>query len=529
MTRYTAVTFAPVQGFIEKSRKLRDLYGSSFILSFLAKTVCNYAVKKGAKVIVPALISVTRGVPNNIYLDGTIDAADLRVAFDRAWKALVDTCRQYIERQYQANTNNRSLTWKREWDAWANHAWELFVISGDENESLDDVRARMSDRKQARDWVGINWRGESSTLAGADAIAYPNMAEYHPKNSPNADAEIREFYTFLSQHLPESAVEPRERLSIPELVKRLITYAPVRKQFVDNFQGLPKIESLDTFKEIDRSESGRWTGWFQGDGDRLGEYISSLGSDTITNKDTALNEFSDAMIRWGEGLQQRTQEILTDRIDGRIVYAGGDDFFGVLYRNSQDGDPLTPQACLEKWWYKFNDLWNECDRPITVSTGFVWAAPNVPQRDLLQHLRTTEKLAKTQGRDRLAIRVLFNSGNYLDWSCPWNLLEELLTSYEDRSGGNNWGHFYTDIATLESRHAFAGNNSSVAQGIFDLYFPTFAIDPAQWWNQLVSETATYQRLQGGLLGTRPDREIEQHQHRTRWIIDLAKVGFHLFR
>jgi hypothetical protein len=38
MTIYTAITFAPVQGFIEKSRKLTDLYGSSFLLSYLAKT-----------------------------------------------------------------------------------------------------------------------------------------------------------------------------------------------------------------------------------------------------------------------------------------------------------------------------------------------------------------------------------------------------------------------------------------------------------------------------------------------------------
>ncbi|MBW4442550.1 MAG: hypothetical protein KME10_15220 [Plectolyngbya sp. WJT66-NPBG17] len=40
-TIYTAITFAPVQGFIEKSRKLRDLYGSSFILSYLANALCK--------------------------------------------------------------------------------------------------------------------------------------------------------------------------------------------------------------------------------------------------------------------------------------------------------------------------------------------------------------------------------------------------------------------------------------------------------------------------------------------------------
>ena len=44
---YTAVTFAPVQGFIEKSRKLRDLYGSSYLLSFIAQSVCLEAQAQG--------------------------------------------------------------------------------------------------------------------------------------------------------------------------------------------------------------------------------------------------------------------------------------------------------------------------------------------------------------------------------------------------------------------------------------------------------------------------------------------------
>lgn len=36
---------------------------------------------------------------------------------------------------------------------------------------------------------------------------------------------------------------------------------------------------------------------------------------------------------------------------GRIIYAGGDDFLGVLYRNEPD-PPLTAQQCLD-WFYKF--------------------------------------------------------------------------------------------------------------------------------------------------------------------------------
>lgn len=67
---YTAITFAPVQSFIEKSRKLRDLYGSSLILSYLADQLCDAARATLASpnaqwpedpVISPAHINVTQG------------------------------------------------------------------------------------------------------------------------------------------------------------------------------------------------------------------------------------------------------------------------------------------------------------------------------------------------------------------------------------------------------------------------------------------------------------------------------------
>jgi CRISPR-associated protein Cmr2 len=590
MPTYTAVTFAPVQGFIEKSRKLRDLYGSSFILSFLAKTICIYAeTEKGMKVIVPALIDFTKGTPNNIYLAGKIDESEVRAVFDMAWRALVNTCREYIERSIGSSAD-RALPWKREWDLWATHAWEVFVVCGEAGETLDDVRVLMNARKQARDWVGINWRGESSTLAGADAIAYPGMTQYRPKSSPNVDAQIRDFYSLLSDRMPESSIDPRERLSIPELIKRLVTYPQVRKRVddlrsaqtttntitdssIDNqnrlsignifkkliptvqastkvavpiggHKYLASIEHLPPFSEIDRQESSRWTGWFQGDGDRLGVYISDLVKHTqpIANSDDILNQFSRSMLEWGENLQSETNKKLHQQkpnfvpFNGRVVYAGGDDFFGILYRNPPNGDekytgsPLTGRECMEHWWYHFDEIWNQCGKDISVSTGFVWAAPRVPQRDLLQHLRDTEKLAKTEGRDRLAIRILFNSGNYLDWSCPWRFLEKLFSSYRDRDGKNqNWTHFYRDIAALESRHAFRDDESSIASAIFDIYFPNFdRDDDKDWWNS-PSSTSAYQRLQGGLLGNRPDlHPAQEHQRRNHWIINLAKVGFHLF-
>jgi CRISPR-associated protein Cmr2 len=551
MPRYIAITFAPIQSFIEKSRKLRDLYGSSFILSFLAKAICHSAQTQNLEVIVPAPINVTRGTPNIIYLHGTCNETQIQTisqAFYTAWAALVNNCRIHIEQACPKQFDGipPQYHWDREWQLWTTHTWELFIICGQEQQTLEEVRSKMADRKQSRDWIGINWRGESSTISGTDTVAYPRMAMFNPKRGmKEADRDIKDFYEALSRDsekyapentsptkkTPPKAIEARERLSIPDLIKRLVTYDPVLRQLHRLYPNqLPATEHVDTFIDLQRKESNRWTGWFQGDGDRMGEYISSLiDNKPESEKNKNLQNFSRDMLNWGENLQ-KVADKLQDGLQGRIVYAGGDDFFGVLYR---DDNKLTPNACLEQWWYGFHNTWANCKHEITVSTGFVWAAPNVPQRDLLQHLRQTEKIAKTAGKDRLAIRILFNSGNHLDWNCPWRYLQELLESYRDRSGGKNWTHIYNDIAILEARHAFNDDSDrSIAEGILDIYFQAFPLSQVELWNPIIPKDAPYQRLASGLLGQRPISAKQQQQaenkHFNQWVIDLAKIGFHLF-
>jgi CRISPR-associated protein Cmr2 len=55
-----------VQSFIRSSRKLRDLYGSSLLLSHLARALHDDAQRKLGPdaVISPAAVNSTRGVPN---------------------------------------------------------------------------------------------------------------------------------------------------------------------------------------------------------------------------------------------------------------------------------------------------------------------------------------------------------------------------------------------------------------------------------------------------------------------------------
>jgi len=536
-TVYTAITFAPVQGFIEKSRKLRDLYGSSFLLSYLARAICEAAqtfYKPKNPIVSPALINLTQGTPNQIILvgDRAFPKHQAKAAFDRAWSAVVTACRSDIEGLLPEYKDK--FHWSRNWEAWENHAWEFFHAEG---ETIQDVRQNMNESKRSRDWTGINWVGESSTLSGTDAIAWNGMEDQmHPKTAKVSEIteKIRNFYQDLSSALGESILDPTEQLSIPELIKRLITLDRVSGKLNLQKKELPSVEIPLSFVDINRKkenpEENRWTGWFQGDGDKIGDYLKAMVDSGKKSEQDALHDFSGAMMDWGKNFKYTLPEaVQTNKIDreGRIIYAGGDDFLGVLYRNSEP--KLRASECLN-WFYRFPEIWDSHRQKITVSVGFVWTAPGVPQRDVLQHCRESEKSAKSNGRDRIALRILFNSGNYLEWVCPWVLLEPIFEGYRDRENKQNWTHIYNDVAILESRRAFKGQ-TEIALELFRLYFGkknhAKINSPELWWNDkdkkqtgILGEQENYHE-NGQLSAEKVDRALNN------WIINLAKVGFHL--
>ena len=127
-----------------------------------------------------------------------------------------------------------------------------------------------------------------------------------------------------------------------------------------------------------------------------------------------------------------------------------------------------------EWLLDLRDSWGKGNLGITLSVGFVWAGHSVPQRDVLQHCREAEKLAKNLGRDRVTIRVVFNNGQFVQWTTPWECLK-WLKDYKDRDGGANWSHVYGDLAHLKARHAIQQKipkpkNQDIAIELLNLYF-----------------------------------------------------------
>lgn len=555
--KYIAFTFAPVQGFIEKSRKLRDLYGASRILSHLSAKIVDFAQNDlNLEVISPALLRVQPesergGIPNRILLRGTFSDLEeeetlktIEATFLAEWKKVLSECKRWVQEALESYYQPQDWGWDEEWNHWANHAWELFFGVGT---TIPEAINDLENRKLQRDWTAINWIGESSSLTGTDAIAFPGLGGKcrNPKTLcwSKEEKEIKRFYRYLAFLLdnpqyrqrdltqispniePEGRyVAANEKLSIPELTKRLVTYPKISQTL-----GMPDLERFTELvrraQDNPKGNGGQWTGWFMGDGDRVGDYLNSLAD--RADGDSVIQNFSQAMRDWGNRFYTNFPENL-----GRVVYAGGDDFLGVIYNKDF---PKTSQNSVNtieilRWLMQLPQEWQrgkseEINQKITLSLGFVWAAQGVPQRDILQHCREAEKRSKTQGRKRVTLRIVFGNGQYVQWTTPWQYLR-ILEAYEDRDGEKNWSHVYRDLAQLEARHAF-GLGSDDPEAIpdkilddckavlefFDLYFPGYQQELQANRHQLFEFAGK--------------KDTDKAWAMMRWIHDLITVGWYL--
>jgi CRISPR-associated protein Cmr2 len=352
----------------------------------------------------------------------------------------------------------------------------------------------------------------------------PDTRNYKVRDSIPSDEELEEYF---KKDTSGKFIAPGERLSIPELVKRLVTLPYLAKKI--------GMETLDKgFKDIYR-EAGYWTGWFMGDGDKVGDKLIKLVTRTNEHQkqEQDLKRFTELMRNWGKDFQGKKD--LFPEGKGRVIYAGGDDFLGVLYseetKKGENPEKIKPIEAfewllnLESHWQKLRQdiIKEELNLDFTFSVGFVWAGHQVPQRDILQHCREAEKRSKNLGRDRLTIRVVFNSGQFVQWTCPWDYLE-ILTKYRDRDGKTwgenpNWNHIYSDWVQLKARHAIRLKETEklkvsdyLAIEIFNYYFDDAGKkirgnSPDKRWKYIAGDNKSLAVVQ--------------------WIDDLIQVGWQL--
>lgn len=227
-----------------------------------------------------------------------------------------------------------------------------------------------------------------------------------------------------------------------------------------------------------------WTVGWRGDGDHMGDWFSGNqysekrlpwanwhpDSEKISNHQLGIappnipnNQFRKLDIPHSLDLSvlfnywnQLLYPLVEEHHEGRVIFAGGDDFLllgpitqTLSLTSALDslwrGDTTaitTPLEPLTRGWTSYQgEVYPVPGPDMSFSLGVVIAQRRIPQSRWHRGLNTAYKAAKHQGRNRVCVQVLFNSGQSLEWICPWplwRLLMYCVPAKDSKTELNRW-------------------------------------------------------------------------------------------
>ena len=128
-------SFGPVQGFVSQSRRTRDLWASSFILSRLAEVAMSAIQPQFGKIVLPSFVPAlamrndrtTANVPNRFLaeLNSGVDGRQAGIAAAQAlrdeWKRMAEAVWSKFAQPIAATGSNTRTIWDRQ----INHFWDI--------------------------------------------------------------------------------------------------------------------------------------------------------------------------------------------------------------------------------------------------------------------------------------------------------------------------------------------------------------------------------------------------------------------
>jgi len=143
-------------------------------------------------------------------------------------------------------------------------------------------------------------------------------------------------------------------------------------------------------------------------------------------------------------------------------------------------DLAEPLANPQDGWSRYqNEVYPIPGQKMSFSLGIVIAQRRIPQSLWHRGLNEAYKKAKNQGRDRVCVKVLFNSGQTLEWVCPWSLwhlLMELEPNAEEQTDLNRWEKL---LAYLDSTRLEEESSPAKVRDLLDTLWASVGL-PLRW-------------------------------------------------
>ena len=230
MTMRLDVTVGPVQGFVAQSRRTRDLWGSSYLLSFLSAHAIHATREAGGRIVQPVVVDdpLYRWVagnrtgdpprigsaPNHFVAEvdshAAAGAAQAGVdALDAAWKQVCAAVRSRFMEHASAAGNGTDQIWQRQTEGF----WEVTWTAGD---AAADGRL-LARRKRWRSHRPPDEPGDKCTVMHD----LQELSGYvRAENSRSRERQDR-FWERVRRSLGPLELRDNERLCAIAFVKRL--------------------------------------------------------------------------------------------------------------------------------------------------------------------------------------------------------------------------------------------------------------------------------------------------------------------
>lgn len=229
MTQRVDISIGPVQGFVAQSRRTRDLWGSSYLLSFLAGHAMRGAVEGGGQIIRPVVgddqlylwINGCRdgeaprigSLPNRfaVKTDGAAkDVADgATKAIMVAWERVCEAVWEKYVKHAASNGNGTEVIWKRQIGSFWEVAWTA---------SEAGARDRLLPRRK-------HWRSHRPPDEPGDKCSvmhdFQELSGFVRPRSSDERLRQDEFWDRVRGRLGPLDLRDNERLCAIALVKRL--------------------------------------------------------------------------------------------------------------------------------------------------------------------------------------------------------------------------------------------------------------------------------------------------------------------
>ncbi len=449
-------TITPVQDFISQSRKLKDLFGSSEILSCMSYIGMRICKKYGGEIIFPYFEDVSnKSYPNRFLVKFDKDKEEIKIIA----KEIEESLLKYLRGLNNLNQKHIETKIKEHIENYFTFYWAFSEIKDSYKNAFDEVEKLLAGAKNTRFFTqlgnGEGERGRKCSICGERNVVVRSKNE-DKKSSLYKITSVTSSYIQKGEGLcgvcyVKRVNSTQKKFDSTADIALLHIFEKIDKKkfklltensqlfFKENInenylkeQGLLRENNLNEYvqeweefnREIKKNDLKQtsYYGVIMFDGDSMGEWLSGKNL-----KDVNLKEFHTFMSKRLIEFAKKSEKIVKEPY-GISVYSGGDDFLGFLNLNFIF-DVLIQ---LKKEWEEIvsKPLKNsfKVKKEFTFSAGVVIAHYKTPLSYVLNRVKEAEKEAKifeNKRKNALIFMVLKRSGEIRKASIGFANLEKV--------------------------------------------------------------------------------------------------------